>query len=47
MANTIGIIEKDVTSALDAISDHPAEAQRPQDDALLAALRNLESLEID
>jgi 3-hydroxyisobutyrate dehydrogenase len=46
-ANTIGIIEKDVTSALDAISEHPAEAQRPLDAALLAALRNLESLEID
>ena len=47
VANTIGIIEKDVTSALDAISDHPAEAQRPLDAALIAALRNLESLEID
>jgi 3-hydroxyisobutyrate dehydrogenase len=46
-SNTIGIVEKDVESALDAISEHPAVAHAPLDDALLASLRALESLKID
>ena len=45
--NTIGIVEKDVESALDAVSEHPAVAHAPLDDALLASLRALESLKID
>ena len=46
-SNTIGIVEKDVESALDAVSEHPAVAHGPLDDALLASLRALESLKID
>ena len=46
-SNTIGIVEKDVESALDAVSEHPAVAHAPLDDALLASLRALESLKID
>lgn len=46
-SNTIGIVEKDVESALDAVSEHPAVAHALLDDALLASLRALESLKID
>ena len=46
-SNTIGIVEKDVESALDAVSEHPAMAHALLDDALLASLRALESLKID
>ncbi len=46
-SNTVGIVEKDVESALDAISEHPAVLHAPLDDALLASLRTLEPLEID
>jgi 3-hydroxyisobutyrate dehydrogenase len=46
-SNTIGIVEKDVESALDAISEYPAVAHAPLDDALLASLRALEPLKID
>jgi putative dehydrogenase len=46
-SNTIGIVEKDVESALDAISEHPVVAHAPLDDALLTSLRALESLKID
>jgi hypothetical protein len=46
-SNTIGIVEKDVESALDAISEHPVVAHAPLDDALLTSLRALKPLKID
>jgi len=46
-SNTVGIVEKDVESVLDAISEHPTVPHAPLDDALLASLRTLEPLEID
>ena len=46
-SNTIGIVEKDVESALDAVSEHLAVANAPLDDALLASLQALKPLKID
>jgi len=46
-SNTIGIVEKDVQSALDAVSEHPTVAHAPLDDALLTSLRALKALKID
>ena len=46
-SNTIGIVEKDVESALDAVSEQLDVAHAPLDDALLASLRTLKPLKID
>ena len=40
--NTIGILEKDVLSALDAVKDLPQLQRSEMDQALIAALRSLE-----
>ena len=41
-SNTIGILEKDVLSALDAVKDLPQLQRSEMDQALIAALRSLE-----
>lgn len=41
--NTIGILEKDVLSMLDAVSDHPELTEDGFEQAVLVALKNLKS----
>lgn len=45
--NTIGIVEKDVRSSLDAVAEFADIAHWPLDDGLLETLRLLEPLELD
>jgi len=47
LANTIGIVEKDVKSALDAIEGIEMLTNHPLDDALLEGLRAIEPLELE
>ncbi len=42
--NTIGILEKDVLSMLDAVSDHPELTEDGFENAVLKALKNLKSV---